>query len=180
MNLQSYPKFAKHEAKIKKQLDRLKDKVLKNDTDVEDLTKSYVTAFADGLDTSAISEKLGVLKSKSEALKHEMDIVNNHDFKEKELAHEVYQQYLELEREVNAEASRLHDQAEKVKDEAEAAIKRVNEQLDTLHVQLGQVSRDQFLPIIEHLGVSENVKSNLRLKTESVMAYSSVRNIQRQ
>jgi DNA repair exonuclease SbcCD ATPase subunit len=178
MSLKSFPKFQKHEEKINKQLQTLQGKIDKTQQEIAALTQDYVSKFADGVDPSGVGSKLRELNAQSEALKSEMDIVDNHDFKERQLAKEVHAEFLALTKEVQDETERVWQQSEQMKDELEAAINKMNEYLHDIHFQLNTVATNQLAPVIDHLE-GDKVKNNLRIKIfgGGISGYSAIRNI---
>jgi chromosome segregation ATPase len=181
MNLKSYPKFAEYAARMKEQTNRLSSQLEEVETDIQGLMREYASLFQEGKDTTSVMADIQALKGTAKVIKGEIEIIEGSDFREKELAREVYAQFSELEREVLDKQNRLWEQSEKIKDDTEAAIVKINDELADLLSHLTVVARDQFGPVIEHLDFHEDTKSNLRLKAYGGLtgSYSSVRNITR-
>jgi chromosome segregation ATPase len=166
MELKSLPKFVKFEKKIQDQTDRLRAEISDNETNIAELMKEYTALFAESADTTKISKQLRKLKSETEALRDELNIIKNADFRQKELAHEVLDQFRKLEREVNLERNRLQNEADRLRNETEEKVKNLSEE----HAELGnrfnhEVAR-QFESVIDSLDISDDSKQQMRYQIE--------------
>lgn len=181
MTLKSYQAFADYEDKMNQQYKRLQGQIEENDRSIEAVKREYASLYVEGSDTSKVGAKLTALKSLGETLKGEVEIIDASDFREKQMAREVYDQFLELEKEWSAETERLWQKSEKAKDDCEATIVQINKDLEELSLRLSAAAKDQLSPVVEHLDFSESLKDNIKMRLNSglIGGYTSVRNITR-
>jgi chromosome segregation ATPase len=181
MNLTSYPKFAEYQARMDEQTRRLHTQLGEVEEDIQGLMREYSSLFQEGKNTNAVMSDIQALKEKAKTIKGEIEIIEESDFREKELAQEIYNQFTELKREVNEESFKLYEESEKLKDDCIAAIEKINERLLVLQQGINQVAKDQLAPVVGHLDVHESLKWNLNHEANSgvTLGYSSVSNLTR-
>lgn len=168
MELKSYPKYLKHVEKMDSKVDKLKEQIEKREAVVAELRQGYAVLFAEDEDTSSIAKKLAKAEDELNGLKRELSIIESSNLKPKQLAHEVWEQYQALMAEVEAERSRLWQEADRIKQEARDKVDELNQRRNDLAARFNlEIGHEQFRHVISDLDVSEDRKHSLSLGLEN-------------
>lgn len=168
MELKGFPKYIKYIEKIEGKTQKLEERIEKNEVVISDLKASYAVLFSQDEDTSGVAKKLAKIEDETNGLKRELEIITKSNFSPKQMAHELRDQYETLMKEVEAERSRLWQEAERIKIEARDKVEELNERRTDLATRFNlDVAHHQFRYVIDGLDISEESKHQMRLSLEN-------------